>query len=611
MPAANASVHATLPAMDIYVKFVVWNLTSKAFEPVTNMPVDLMDNDPVSNDLIDTQTTDSNGCVHFSETQVTLKDKSGEDTPDLFFNARPKGLTAGGTALPDEWSTKGWNDQNGKPGFYPDAPFTAGDSLGSTAAAPLVYSIGLDFHVRYMYKDPKTGSPNVGAKGLEVNIWPPPGPDRPSSRTDKNGEFHGLVFDIKAGAEVYFEFDFDIADPSINLPESRVENTGTLSVNLWFTNTGDSDKVSYPNNVKTSIGTQTDPVHLLCSQDNRNVAMFFLTMLYEHTCFFFNISGGAWKGVEGLKFFMTAAAGTAYSWPLGSINIPQSDWGDRGTIMHELSHQVMWQEVGISSAGVVAQIVAGVVAPQSLCLTHYEAMLANPEHAMIEGWAEIFEGTFEPSALTFTTGTTLVDSNNSPVGPLGPPPVNQGQSVEGAFAQGMLGIFKSFVVGGAGSGSVPRSVNGDVTSTASWITDGGVKSRFQSAIWGPLLSLSSLSPSTTDFLAKLKSSNASSWPSMKTKLNPFNLALEPPTVTSILANSGPVAGGQSVTITGTGFVAGSTTVKIGNNAAASPSVLSDTSMTCNIPAGAAGAVDVVVTTSGGSATLTGGYTYTP
>jgi hypothetical protein len=96
---------------------------------------------------------------------------------------------------------------------------------------------------------------------------------------------------------------------------------------------------------------------------------------------------------------------------------------------------------------------------------------------------------------------------------------------------------------------------------------------------------------------------------MKTKLNPYNLALETPTVTAISPNTGPTAGGQSVTITGTDFSTGSATVKFGNNAATSVSVASDTSITCNTPAGAAGSVDVTVTTNGGSRVVTGGYTY--
>ena len=82
----------------------------------------------------------------------------------------------------------------------------------------------------------------------------------------------------------------------------------------------------------------------------------------------------------------------------------------------------------------------------------------------------------------------------------------------------------------------------------------------------------------------------------------------PVTITSISPNSGPVGGGTPVTITGTGFVSGAT-VTIGSVAATSVVVASATSITAVTPAGTAGAKDVVVTTSGGSATLTGGFTY--
>jgi hypothetical protein len=80
--------------MDIFVMFEIWNLTSKRFEPVRSMPVDLMDsNDVFSDSLIGTVTTDSAGFAHFSVTEADLKQKSGEDKPDLYFNARCKGLT--------------------------------------------------------------------------------------------------------------------------------------------------------------------------------------------------------------------------------------------------------------------------------------------------------------------------------------------------------------------------------------------------------------------------------------------------------------------------------------------------------------------------------------
>lgn len=72
-----------------------------------------------------------------------------------------------------------------------------------------------------------------------------------------------------------------------------------------------------------------------------------------------------------------------------------------------------------------------------------------------------------------------------------------------------------------------------------------------------------------------------------------------PTVTGISPTGGPIAGGTVVTITGTGFT-GATSVTFGGNAASAVTVNSDTSITATSPAHAAGAVDVIVTTSNGS-----------
>jgi len=82
-----------------------------------------------------------------------------------------------------------------------------------------------------------------------------------------------------------------------------------------------------------------------------------------------------------------------------------------------------------------------------------------------------------------------------------------------------------------------------------------------------------------------------------------------PAVTSVAPSSGPAAGGDTVTITGTGFVTGAT-VTFGGTAATGVTVDSATSITATTPAHAAGAVDVVVTNPDTQAgTLTNGFTY--
>jgi uncharacterized repeat protein (TIGR01451 family) len=86
---------------------------------------------------------------------------------------------------------------------------------------------------------------------------------------------------------------------------------------------------------------------------------------------------------------------------------------------------------------------------------------------------------------------------------------------------------------------------------------------------------------------------------------------DPPTLASVVLAQGPVIGGQTVTLTGTNFVPGFTTVSFGGSAASNIVVGGgNTTLTCLTPARAAGTVDVVVTTFGlTSATLPASYTF--
>ena len=82
-----------------------------------------------------------------------------------------------------------------------------------------------------------------------------------------------------------------------------------------------------------------------------------------------------------------------------------------------------------------------------------------------------------------------------------------------------------------------------------------------------------------------------------------------PTLAAASPDEGPTTGGQSVTLTGTNLQSG-VQVRFGGTLATLVSVNpAGTSATVTTPAHAAVVVDVSVTTSGGSATLHGGYTY--
>lgn len=88
------------------------------------------------------------------------------------------------------------------------------------------------------------------------------------------------------------------------------------------------------------------------------------------------------------------------------------------------------------------------------------------------------------------------------------------------------------------------------------------------------------------------------------------VGLAPPTITGISPSS-LLNGGGSVTITGTNFVAGSTTVTVGSVAATGVTVSGTTSLTATFPDQARGSYTVTVTTPAGSGTIPFTYRRTP
>ena len=84
--------------------------------------------------------------------------------------------------------------------------------------------------------------------------------------------------------------------------------------------------------------------------------------------------------------------------------------------------------------------------------------------------------------------------------------------------------------------------------------------------------------------------------------------VDPPSISSITPNDGPTAGGTAITITGTALT-DTSTVTVRDNAATSVTVVNDTTVTAVTPAGSVGAANVQVTTPGGTATISGAFTY--
>lgn len=87
----------------------------------------------------------------------------------------------------------------------------------------------------------------------------------------------------------------------------------------------------------------------------------------------------------------------------------------------------------------------------------------------------------------------------------------------------------------------------------------------------------------------------------------------PPSVRAVTPRGGDAGGGNTVTVFGTGFVTGLTSVDFGANPASGVTVLSATKLTAVAPAGAVGMVDVTVATPDGTSATSAAdqYVYGP
>jgi hypothetical protein len=83
---------------------------------------------------------------------------------------------------------------------------------------------------------------------------------------------------------------------------------------------------------------------------------------------------------------------------------------------------------------------------------------------------------------------------------------------------------------------------------------------------------------------------------------------QPPSLLSIFPTSGALAGGTTITLSGSQFT-GATGVTIGGVAATSVTVVNSNTVTCVTPAGTGSGKDVVITTPAGSSTLSAAFSY--
>lgn len=79
-----------------------------------------------------------------------------------------------------------------------------------------------------------------------------------------------------------------------------------------------------------------------------------------------------------------------------------------------------------------------------------------------------------------------------------------------------------------------------------------------------------------------------------------------PIISGLVPDAGPIAGGTTIAISGSNLAGAGVSI---DGVPATVSATTDTSITAKVPAGAAGARDVVVTTAGGTSLRAGGFTY--
>jgi hypothetical protein len=150
--------------------------------------------------------------------------------------------------------------------------------------------------------------------------------------------------------------------------------------------------------------------------------------------------------------------------------------------------------------------------------------------------------------------------------------------------------------------AIPVVIDGTNLSSPTSVTFGGVAGTVTggNATSIDVTAPASATPETVDVVVTTAGGTA-------TDSGGFTYFVPAPTITSVDPTSGPTAGGTSVTIDGTNLASASS-VTFGGSPG---TVTSDTagSIVVTTPPGSAGAVDVAVTTAGGTATDPGAFTY--
>lgn len=645
-------------AAEIYVRFTVWDPDQQLYVPIPNVEVVLRDSDTVSDDDLLSGFTDAVGVVHFSVVDFAALD---EAKPDLYFLVKTNGMLIGSLHLPQEWSTQGWLAADGKtPGYLQGF---VGTKLGS-AANPITFRVGLDFHFKVQYRvkgDPHDRTPPKGtwvkvlferSLALSVNYL---------GQLDDGGVLHGVLFDVPAG----FSFKFGVLgmvgphSTSTNFDQhlttltvvDEAENSNDLDLG------GPTEKISVQveyidysalGACPPSIGSATNPKTITVDGDNVDQEIAASALFCIHNATELNTlvhygCGPPWDDFVDTKVRLNAfylwewladPNGLSLPWngpsePGGIVFLPQSEHFDRGTHIHELAHQIMWRLSEIDLGDLATAYFGG-----GASTTHHSNRLYNPRHVFFEGWALFFEYLATQSNVTvsrayaWSAGAYLVDhgskllldadgSTYHRVQDLAP---NWGESVEATYAGALWKLFRDYILPPgtpvAGSVIMPATPDGNVAALPhmSWLSapNSVAQQRFRSTIFEPAVAMRGIShPTSTDFVDKIREMNPTKWPSIRAILQQYAVGF--PSVHQVTPN--PAHVGAYITIVGDHFIdLASTSIVIGGVPLGTPVWGDSHTIHGTVPVHPNPSPlgeDVTVTTPDGTHTLKWGFKYLP
>ncbi len=224
----------------IYLRVRYYNVATKTVEDLVGATVDLVDSD--TSTPIESTTSDSGGIASFPTPAVSGVSFHFEITPASAIAVGDKDENT----RDDTWSTLGWKGRIGGE----DSPAWMVDCLGfqvGSVDAPLEIFYGVPFNLRVSLtaiQYSSSGLPvlstsgysmvkNRAGKGTEVlmGIYVGTGvySEVATFRLDENGEAHGILFDLDAGAQVEPCFTRRLSDPEIGVDSFRQVQAGTYA----------------------------------------------------------------------------------------------------------------------------------------------------------------------------------------------------------------------------------------------------------------------------------------------------------------------------------------------------------------------------------------------